>query len=158
VNSFGSLVPLLTSFHGRISRKPWWIGLAIWILGNMSGMYLFDPDLFTSDEVPRLNWPDTVWQLAWLVPLAAITAKRCNDRDWPSWLAYAFVALYAVYILGPQFGLLLVPGAPTVGGLAFWIVAMAQVFMLIDNGFFHGTDGPNWHGPDPLSPDAHTAQ
>jgi uncharacterized membrane protein YhaH (DUF805 family) len=148
------LLPLLTTFHGRIGRKSWWIGLVIWLIGNMAGMYLFDLELFASDEVPRLNWPDTIWQLAWLVPLAAITVKRCNDRDWPAWPGYVFVALYAVYILGPHFGLLLTPGSPGIGGVAFWIVAMAQLLVLIDNGFFHGTDGPNRYGPDPLSPDA----
>lgn len=152
VNSFGGLVALLTSFRGRISRKRWWIGLTIWSTGSSFGMLLFYPELFDTGELPSQNWPDTIWQLAWLVPLTAITVKRFNDRDWPSWAAYAFVALYASYVLGQQFGLPIDPGAPGPGRAAFWIMAVTQLLVLIDNGFFHGTDGPNRHGPDPLPP------
>jgi uncharacterized membrane protein YhaH (DUF805 family) len=151
------LLPLLTSLHGRIGRRTWWLGFAIWIVGNMLGMFLFDPELFASDEIPAPNIPDTVWQLAWLVPLAAITVKRCNDRDWPSWLGYVFVMLYAVYVLGRHFGDALSPGGPGIGGAAFWILAMAQLSVIIDNGFLRGTDGPNRHGPDPLHPQAPAA-
>ncbi len=148
---------LLATFHGRIGRKSWWIGFVIWFIGNVSGMVLFDPELFTSDELPPPSWPDTIWQLAWLVPLAAITVKRFNDRDWPSWPAYAFVMLYASYVLGLQFELPLGPGAPGAGRAAFWLFAMVQLLVVVDNGFFRGTDGPNRHGPDPLAPGSHAA-
>ena len=50
-------------------------------------------DVSADEAVPPPSWPDTLWQLAWLVPGTAITVKRFNDRDWPWWLGYAFGAV-----------------------------------------------------------------
>ena len=90
------IVQLLTTFHGRISRKQWWIGFVITLIASIFGTLLFNPEMFTSEEMPPPSWPDTVWQLVWLVPGTAITVKRFNDRDWPWWLGYAFAAVRCV--------------------------------------------------------------
>ncbi len=120
-------------------------------------MVLFDPELCHVDELPPPSWPDTIWQLAWLVPLTAITVKRFNDRDWPSWAAYAFVMLYASCVLRPAIRIAISTRAlPAPAAQRSGFSRSSQLLVLIDNGFLRGTDGPNRHGPDPL-PGAHAA-
>ena len=82
-----AIIQLLTTFTGRISRREWWIGFVIVLIGSIAGTLLFNPEMLTSEVVVPPQWPDTIWQLAWLVPATAITVKRFNDRNWPWWLA-----------------------------------------------------------------------
>jgi uncharacterized membrane protein YhaH (DUF805 family) len=150
-NCWSRLVTLLTSFRGCISRSQWGLGYAIVIIGNLCGALLFNPDYFTADELPQPYWPDTLWQLAWLVPATAITIKRFNDRDQPSWLGYAFAALNCLYYVAPHLGWPLGPTAASAAArIAFWVIAVILLIIFVDNGFFRGTDGPNGYGPDPL--------
>ena len=51
---------------------------------------------------PRLRWPDTVWQIALLYPLTAITVKRFKDADRPAWLGYWFAPFGVALYLGPH--------------------------------------------------------
>jgi uncharacterized membrane protein YhaH (DUF805 family) len=146
-----SLLSLLTSFHGRISRKAWWIGIVIFTVANLAGGFVLNPEYFTADELPPANWPDTIWQLACLVPLTALTVKRGNDRNWPSWIAPAFAAANVFNLLAPFLGLQIGAGSPGADGVAFWMLAIFGLIVLVDNGFVRGTDGPNRHGPDPLA-------
>jgi len=145
------IIQLLTTFQGRISRKPWWIGFVITLIGSIFGTLLFNPETFTSKEMPPPSWPDTVWQLVWLIPGIAITVKRFNDRDWPWWLGYAFGAVGVFDFVAPHFGLPIDPTAGGVGAVAFWVSAAVLLFAFVDNGFSRGTDGPNRYGPDPLA-------
>lgn len=151
------LVSLLTTFHGRITRKQWWLGFIIYFVGNLSGAFLLNPEYFTAEELPPPSWPDTLWQLAWLVPLSAITLKRFNDRDWPSWFIVPFVAVYVFFLLAPHFGLPIDPETTGTSRALFWIVAIFMLVVAIDNGFFRGTIGANRHGPDPLPRSTPTA-
>jgi uncharacterized membrane protein YhaH (DUF805 family) len=144
------LANLLTSFHGRIARKSWWIGYLIVVVASLSGTAVLDPRFFTAEELPPPSWPDTIWQLIWLVPSAAITVKRFNDRDWPWWLGYAAATLVAIRLLAPHLGLPIDPQAAGLGRTAFWVSTLLLTAVAIDNGFFRGTDGPNRYGPDPL--------
>ncbi len=154
--STGDLLSLLTSFHGRIGRKSWWIGYIIVVIASLLGTAVLNPDFFTAEEVPPLSWPDTVWQLAWLIPGTAITVTRFNDRDWPWWLGYAAGALAAVLYIAPHFGLPIDPQAPGVGRTLSWIIGVALLVVFIDNGFMIGNEGPNRYGPDPLQKSAGT--
>ena len=145
------LIGLLSTFTGRISRRQWWIGFAITLLGSVAGTLLFNPDMLTSDELVPPRWPDTIWQLAWLVPATAITVKRFNDRNWPWWLGYAFAALGAFMYVAPHFGLAIDPEATGIGAIAFWVFLAAIAAAIVDNGFMRGTRGHNRFGPDPLA-------
>ena len=69
-----SVIALLTTFTGRISRRQWWIGFVITLLGSVAGTLLFNPEMLTSDEVVPPRWPDTIWQLACL-------SRHGNNRE-----------------------------------------------------------------------------
>jgi uncharacterized membrane protein YhaH (DUF805 family) len=146
-----AIIQLLTTFTGRISRQQWWIGFVITCLGSVAGTLLFNPDMLTSDEVVPPQWPDTFWQLAWLVPATAITVKRFNDRSWPWWLGYACGALGVFLYVAPHFGMVIDPEAGGAGAVTFWASLAAIVAAVVDNGFMRGTRGPNRFGPDPLA-------
>ena len=146
-----TIIPLLTTFTGRISRREWWIGFVIVLIGSIAGTLLFNPEMLTSEVVVPPQWPDTIWQLAWLVPATAITVKRFNDRNWPWWLGYAFGVLGVFLYVAPHFGMVLDPEAGGVDAVAFWVLLAAIVAAVVDNGFFRGTRGPNRSGPDPLA-------
>lgn len=145
------IVQLLTTFDGRISRTQWWIGFIVTFAGSMVGTLIFNAELFTAEEVPPPNWPDTLWQIAWLVPSTAITVKRFNDRNWRWWLGYAVGAVGIVCNLLPHFGLPVDPGTGGASAAVFWIWAAILLAAFLDNGFIRGTDGPNRYGPDPLA-------
>lgn len=160
-----NLINLLTSFRGRISRKQFWIGFIVVCFGDGLGALLLNPEFFTAEEPPSPNWPDTLWQLAWLVPSTAITVKRFNDRDWPVWLGYVFpVVAVPLLFLEPYIYPTINPDLVAIGVAFFWIWISAVIwlcisaayllFALIDNGFIRGTQGPNRYGPDPLPPPA----
>ncbi len=144
------LFSLLTGFHGRIGRKSWWIGYMIVVVASLLGTAVLNPDYFTAEEIPPPSWPDTVWQLIWLVPATALTVKRLNDRDWPWWLGYFAAALAAFLYVAPQFGLSIDPQASGAGRILFWIIGVVLFAVFVDNGFMLGTDGPNRYGADPL--------
>ena len=143
------LITLLTNFHGRISRKPWWIGYLVIVVVSLLGTAVLNPAFFTA-EGPPPSWPDTIWQLAMTVPLVAITVKRFNDRDSPWWLGYVTAPLTALQFVTPHFGLQIDPATPGAGRIIFWVVGVILLVIFVDNGFFRGTDGPNHYGPDPL--------
>lgn len=144
------LWPLLTSFRGRISRKQWWIGLLIYAVLNIGGGMVLNPEYFFAEDIPPANVPDTLWQLFLLVPLTAITAKRGNDRNWPSWLAPAFVAANVFNLVAPYLGFQIGYGASGIDRVLFFVLAIFLLILFVDNGFMRGTDGPNRHGADPL--------
>ncbi len=145
------LVSLLTSFSGRIGRRSWWIGVVIISAGNLIGTLLFNPDPLATYGLRAVHlpsWPETIWRLVWLVPATAITVKRFNDRNWPSWLGYTFAPFWTVVELLEHFGLLVNPDTRTT--FVFFVMMTYSAFVVIDNGFFRGTVGPNRYGPDPL--------
>jgi uncharacterized membrane protein YhaH (DUF805 family) len=148
----GALISLLFGFTGRINRAKWWLGLVILGIANIAGGLLINPDFFVADEPPPPSLADTLWQIALLVPMMAITVKRFNDTDRPAWLGYLFAPLGAVLYLGPHLKDWVGPIGATV---TLWPVLLLLfvyfVFAFIDNGFVHGTDGPNRYGPDPLA-------
>jgi uncharacterized membrane protein YhaH (DUF805 family) len=143
------LVPLLTSFHGRIGRKSWWIGNLVVVVVGLLGSAALNPEYFTADD-PPLSWPDTIWGIVMVFPLMAITVKRFNDRDSPWWLGYVIAPLATAQSLTPHFGLRIDPASPGVGRIIFWVVCVILLVVFIDNGIRRGTDGPNRYGPDPL--------
>jgi uncharacterized membrane protein YhaH (DUF805 family) len=145
-----TLISLLLSFTGRINRAKWWLAFAVIAAANILGGLLLNPDFFLADEPPPPSWPDTVWQIALLWPMTAITVKRFKDADRPAWLGYWFAPMGAALYLGPHIRQLF--GPLEVATLAAFVMPMFIYFLFafIDNGFVPGTQGPNRYGPDPL--------
>lgn len=148
-----SLVYLLLSFRGRISRKSWWIGTLILVVASIAGTLTLNPSVFDYErQAPRIpSWPDTIWQLALVIPRTALIVKRFNDRDHPYWLGYAFGVLGALLVVGPQFGIFAREPANAFEIVVAVIFGVAVLFAFVDNGFLRGNMGPNRYGPDPLA-------
>lgn len=144
---------LLFSFSGRIGRKSWWTGLGIGLLAAFAGSVAIDPGVWTADP-PRAPSPAlALWDLAWVIPMTAITVKRFNDRDRPNWLGYATGMLGIWLILAEQHGFMVEPElAGWLETSVFAVIVTLMLLAFIDNAFIKGTPGPNRYGPEPGAP------
>ena len=138
-------VYLFNSFDGRISRKPFWIAMAVVTVAEIFGHFIAE-----ELQGDRLS---AIVDLAFTYPEFAIAVKRAQDRNMPLWLIGVFfgasVLLDLITVLGlagtedePSLISLIIAVPFTVFGLA----------LLIELGFRRGTVGPNRYGPDPLAP------
>jgi uncharacterized membrane protein YhaH (DUF805 family) len=146
-----SLFHLFFGFTGRIPRKSWWPAAAVLFVASIGGSMLLDPQSMQFNIVePQPSWPNTLWQLALVIPGTAITVKRFNDRSWPFWLGYLYGVAGVVLTVALHLGIL-DKSEPNTGEMIAILVPLAfYLFALIDNGFLRGTRGPNRYGPDPL--------
>ena len=137
-------VYLLSSFEGRISRKTFWIAIAVLIVAELAG-YLIAQAL----QGYRLS---AIVDLAFLYPEFAIAAKRAHDRDLPIWILIVFFGGGAVLDL---LTVLELSGAKEQPSLISLMIAVPftvlLVALLIELGFRRGTVGPNQYGPDPVA-------
>lgn len=143
----------LYSFSGRMSRKPWWLVFVAAIIAGIAGTIVLQPELLTSfEKPPKPTLAVTLLNLVLFVPLAAITFRRCNDRDWPTWVPALACAVSLPFYIGPSFGVLMDPlEGQTWEMIFFGIAIVVGLALFVDNGFLRGTPGPNTHGPDPLA-------
>jgi uncharacterized membrane protein YhaH (DUF805 family) len=140
---------LFTSLDGRISRKPYWIGLLVMIAAAIVVFIALGFVLGVESRAFRVA--GFVVQLALLYPSIALMAKRLHDRNRPTWWA-AIVMVPA--ILQGLLNAMGVIGDPLnqnaldyLFGLVMFVVG---VWFLIELGFLRGTQGANQYGPDPL--------
>jgi uncharacterized membrane protein YhaH (DUF805 family) len=146
------LFELLFSFSGRIGRKSWWTGLAIGLVAAVIGSMIIDPGVWLSERQRAPSPALALWDLAWVIPMTAITVKRFNDRGWPEWLGYLTGMLGILLIVAEQSGFMVDPDEATRLEVAtFAAVFTVLVAAFIDNAFIKGTPGPNRHGDDPLN-------
>ncbi len=146
------LKDLFFGFNGRIPRRSWWPAFVSILVASVGGSLLVDPNAISIDpDVKTLPaWPDTIWQLALLIPGTAITVKRFNDRDWPFWLGYSYGVAGAAVIIARHYGYLTEPEASAGEMTVLFLSLAVLLFAFVDNGFLRGTKGPNRYGPDPL--------
>ena len=135
---------LLSSFEGRISRKTFWIGIAVLLVAELLG-YLIAQAL----QGDRLA---AIVDLAFVYPEFAIAAKRAHDRDLPIWILIVFFGGGAALDL---LTVLELSGAKDQPSLISLMIAVPftvlLVALLIELGFRRGTVGPNQYGPDPVA-------
>jgi uncharacterized membrane protein YhaH (DUF805 family) len=137
-------VYLLSSFEGRISRKTFWIGIAVLIAAELAG-YLIAQAL----QGDRLS---AIVDLAFVYPEFAIAAKRAHDRDLPIWILIVFFGGGAVLDLLTVLELSGGNDQPSLMSLMIAVpFTVLLVALLIELGFRRGTIGPNQYGPDPVA-------
>jgi len=136
---------LLNSFHGRIARQTFWIGMLVVVVANFLACYVAEQ--IGGDRA------SAIVDLAFTYPEFAVAVKRVHDRNMPVWLLGVFFAANAVL------DMFTVLGWDTVGGdtptILWTVVAIPFLVLLlalvIELGFRKGTPGPNQYGPDPLA-------
>jgi uncharacterized membrane protein YhaH (DUF805 family) len=135
---------LFNGFDGRISRKPFWIAMAVLTVVELIGH-------FVAEELQgdRLS---AIVDLAFTYPELAVAVKRGHDRNLPLWLIGAFFAASALLDLLTVLGWAGTAEEPSaislIIALPFTIFGIA---LLVELGFRRGTTGPNPYGPDPLA-------
>jgi uncharacterized membrane protein YhaH (DUF805 family) len=132
---------LFTSFDGRISRQPFWIGVLILVAIEIAAYYALSERL------------SSILGLLLAYPEFAVFAKRGHDRNVPAWVAALVMAGAVILALMDLFGL---AGTTERRSTAFMVVGIPVVItfviLLVDFGLRRGTAGPNQYGPDPLKP------
>jgi uncharacterized membrane protein YhaH (DUF805 family) len=137
-------VYLLTSFEGRISRKTFWIAIAVLVAAEILAHFIAE-----TLQGDRLS---AIIDLAFTYPEFAIAAKRANDRDLPIWILIVFFGGGAVLDLLTVLGLAGSNEQPSMVSLFIAIpFTVMLVALMIELGFRRGTIGPNRYGPDPVS-------
>ena len=135
---------LLNSFEGRISRKTFWIGLAVLIIAEILGH--FAAQALQGDRL------SAIVDLAFTYPEFAIAAKRAHDRDLPIWILIVFFGGGAVLDLLTVLQLTGSGDQPNVLSLFIAVpFTVLLVALLVELGFRRGTIGPNQYGPDPVA-------
>jgi uncharacterized membrane protein YhaH (DUF805 family) len=135
---------LLNSFEGRISRKTFWIGMAVLVSAEILG-HLVAQTL----QGDRLS---AIVDLAVTYPEFAIAAKRAHDRDLPIWILIIFFGGGAMLDLLTVLQLTGSDEQPSALSLVIAVpFTVLLVALLIELGFRRGTIGPNQYGPDPVA-------
>jgi uncharacterized membrane protein YhaH (DUF805 family) len=135
---------LLNGFHGRISRRTFWIAMGIVVVANILACFI-------ASQIggSRLS---AIVDLAFTYPEFAIALKRAHDRNLPVWLLVVFFTANAVFDLLDVLGWSGTPDEPNI--LSLFVAVPFVVFLLallVELGFRRGTVGPNPNGPDPLA-------
>lgn len=150
---------LYTSFDGRISRKPFWIGaIVLFVAGLLLSVVVVWPLAALSASLGTIV--SLLLSLALLYPGVALATKRLHDRNKPAALIGLFVAPGLLYQVADLLGLttraLSVQGqavpVPTLIGTVLGLLSLGVgIWALVTLGLRKGTAGPNAHGPDPLA-------
>jgi uncharacterized membrane protein YhaH (DUF805 family) len=128
---------LFTSFEGRASRQPFWLGILVmiivqWVLMLILGIVLgtsmmsgMDPNMAPEEAAAmatKAMTPVIIVSLLFLYPTLAIYTKRWHDRGKSGWWS-----------------------------LILFIPLIGVIWFLVECGFLRGTEGPNEYGADPLA-------
>jgi len=142
-----SLLPLLTSFEGRIHRQLFWIGVLILAQIALVGKFL---DLLIGEPVFGAHINDAILIVVFLYPAFAVSVKRGHDRDRPTWLIGICLVMVLLLLAVGYFGLL--PSSEGAGGayLRYSPWLLPGLVLLVDLGLLQGTPGANRYGADPI--------
>jgi uncharacterized membrane protein YhaH (DUF805 family) len=137
-------INLFTSFEGRISRQPFWIGVVT--------LAILETIVSTVSASLDTDRTAAIVDLILTYPEFAVAIKRAHDRNTPGWLVALFFAGSVVFDLAVLAGLAdNATEATTPATVAILLWGLFGLVVLVDLGFRRGTDGPNRFGPDPLA-------
>lgn len=151
------------AFHGRISRKVYWISSSLIALAGLLFNALL-ADLATGQPIAAAIWErpadqSRLWVPVWLAyfvfvawPFSAVAAKRLHDRERPLWIWYAYYALSLVLVLVP---LRTTSGTEMsmIGEVVSTVLVLSTAYIFFELNILRGTPGPNAYGGDPLPAD-----
>ncbi|MCZ4346941.1 DUF805 domain-containing protein [Devosia neptuniae] len=148
-----TLVPLLTTTEGRISRRTWWFGVVILLIASIL-LNIVLRTLGLNDA-----WGQLVAYVIMFVPNWSLGIKRRHDRDSGARDFKIFMGLSGVLALVQALGIgmsssdvagttMSTPSFPL--AIVFFAAAIYGLYIIIQLGFLRGTTGSNTYGPDPL--------
>ena len=148
-----SFTDLIFSFQGRISRAQWWLCIILLLFGSqilLNTVQVVSVQTFQlPSEGPTLF--TSIAALFLVIPQAAVTAKRFNDRGYGSWVTELFILVNLGAILMQSSGFLANPMEPKEHEIyLLTALSLFSLWVLVENGFLRGTQGPNQYGPDPI--------
>jgi len=147
--NFGNLY---TSFEGRISRKPFWIGF-IPLVAVMIGILFLS--LYAVGEqdlwVFRLN--KFIVMLIFMYPLMALGVKRLHDRGRPGYVVIFFFVPWLLHQITNLVGL--TGDATSLNSLDLIFISLnmlISIWFFVDLGLLRGQRTTTQYGPDPTEP------
>ncbi|MBI4045177.1 MAG: DUF805 domain-containing protein [Devosia nanyangense] len=181
-----NLVPLYTSFTGRISRKTYWMGVIGIIIGaivlsiilslvglgimpNVAALDPANPAAFAeamNAATRSAAWGSLIMFVILGIPSLAIAIKRRHDRNNSGNDVYVYFALTLIMLLVQAFGFgytttevngIAMPTPTVTMMILSAVIGIFAIYLLIVLGFLKGSDGANQYGPDPLGGVAATA-
>jgi uncharacterized membrane protein YhaH (DUF805 family) len=127
-----TLFSLLFSFHGRIGRGQWWLGMAI--VATAAGSAIIGIGILRMHPIVFL--PSALLST---FPVFALGIKRLHDRDMTGW--------YIAWITIIPAMLLLLAGRVSDGSAIWWALTSSALLLaiwgLVELGVRGGTDGIN---------------
>lgn len=149
---------LFFGFSGRISRKPFWIGLIIIVAAGATGIVAvlvvlgaLVADTSTEAAGVIILAPILVIGIVMAVSSLAVSIKRLHDRNKSGWWMALYYALLIAQSIAVSSKMMARPGTSgTISiGLALFNFAIV-IYYIVELGFLKGKRGPNHYGPDPL--------
>lgn len=120
----------LFSFHGRLGREPYWLGMILtYLLASVGGINAFSSPPTEPVEVSAFM---LVSLITAAVSQLAIMVKRLHDRGFTGWLVLAPLGLSLPLVMTPFFG---------------QVATFLNLAFLVALGIIPGTPGPNRFGP-----------
>lgn len=173
----------LFGFHGRLSRRDFWlIMLGVVVVNWISVLVFPDPFVppalmseedpisraYAASEVFQANWTDTIVGVLLLWPALAASVKRCHDRNrsgvwllafWGPALVSGVVGivvreLWLVWLYGLSSPFYIWPAGPFL--TATTLAFVLWLWGLVELGFLSGTPGENTYGR-PVPPEGEGA-
>lgn len=147
-----SLTHLYTSFAGRISRQPYWLGTILLFAITIAAVIVFIlADLRTTPGTAGHGVAVALLTAALLWPHSALMAKRLHDRNRPTW----WIAFFLVPVLiKTAKDTLIITDDPLQSSVLDYalnaLILAVGCWFFIELGLLCGTPGPNRHGPNPL--------
>ena len=116
---------LFTSMQGRINRKPFWMGIIVFVvislIATILDALLNTPRFGGTEYSAGTGAISAIVSLVLIYPSIALSAKRWHDRNKSAW----WILINLIPVIG-------------------W------VWSFVETGCLRGTPGPNRYGPDPL--------